>query len=230
MIGIITSALILGLAGSLHCVGMCGPLVLRLHTAQAKNKAQSLWYYLGKTFTYAIFGLIGGSIGHQFAFMHWQQRLSIIAGIVLLLMTFFPRIKGSAWIGHYVTEGFVKLQQQAYRIPNSLYLYLSGMLNGLLPCGLVYAALAASLATSGPLPGALFMTFFGLGTVPALFGLGMIQQNMNHRLKWIFSNTSFYLSVLVGVCLILRGLNLGIPYVSPKLNAEHTQMSCCERK
>jgi sulfite exporter TauE/SafE len=109
------------------------------------------------------------------------------------------------------------------------YFFAFGFVNGLLPCGLVYAALAAAMVTATPIQGMLFMVFFGLGTMPALTSIIILKSKNNFAWRKYITKSSYYISIFVGVLLILRGLNLGIPYVSPGLNAETQEMSCCHK-
>lgn len=112
--------------------------------------------------------------------------------------------------------------------PSIHYFLLLGFLNGLLPCGLVYAALAGAMATGSPITGWAFMLFFGLGTMPSLSIL-IFSTKIFHHLAKIFLKSSTILSIFIGILLIFRGLNLGIPYISPSFNSHTHQMSCCHK-
>lgn len=227
------TALVLGLAGSLHCMGMCGPLVMSMpfRNAQGRMSASSiLFYHLGKLTTYSSLGLVAGLLGRSFAIFHWQQALSLLAGIVLLLLTFIPILKKRMSFGGVLSPLFSRLHSISQQLPNTLFLFLSGLLNGLLPCGLVYAAIAGAAATADVMDAVLFMFFFGVGTIPSLSSVILLQQKINLRYRQLFSRSAFYLSVTVGVLLLLRGMNLGVPYISPHLNTETMEMSCCHRR
>lgn len=227
------TAFILGLAGSLHCIGMCGPLVMSLPFRKEQgtlSASRFFFYHIGKLTTYSAFGAVAGLLGSSFAFFHWQQALSFIAGGALLLLTLLPFLKRKLSFGTTVSTLYARLHQRATQLPSSVYLFLSGLLNGLLPCGLVYAALAGAAATGHLYSAILFMFFFGLGTMPSLSSVIFLQHKMQWKYRSLLSKSSMYLSLAVALLLLLRGMNLGIPYVSPHINDTATEMSCCHRR
>lgn len=225
-------AFILGLFGSLHCIGMCGPLVMSMPFQQVENGQKwlaNLNYHLGKTSTYAIMGLFVGILGKTFVLLEWQQILSILSGVFLLLITLLPMLKQKLQWSLPLQSSFAKIYNKMEVSPKPMYFFAFGFVNGLLPCGLVYAALAAAMVTATPIQGMLFMVFFGLGTMPALTSIIILKSKNNFAWRKYITKSSYYISIFVGVLLILRGLNLGIPYVSPGLNAETQEMSCCHK-
>lgn len=230
MMSSLIGGLLLGLAGSLHCIGMCGPLLMSVPFEQASNKSLSqIVYFLGKTFTYAAFGFVLGGLGKGFLLMEWQQVLSILSGIVLLAITILPYVKSklspSASIGKLFSWFYtLKLSNK-----NILYYLVFGVLNGLLPCGLVYAALSVALVSSSSWHGMFFMVAFGVGTVPALASIVYLKSKALNKWRALFTRSSFYISLFIGVLLIVRGLGLGIPYVSPKMNQDTQKVDCCHR-
>jgi hypothetical protein len=116
MVAIILSAFTLGILGSLHCIGMCGPLVMSMPFQKVREGSiyvATINYHLGKTLTYAFLGLLAGGIGQGFAFFKWQQILSISAGIILLLITFFPFLKKNVSVPKSVQQGFSRLYSLA---------------------------------------------------------------------------------------------------------------------
>lgn len=233
MLAILVSAFSLGILGSLHCMGMCGPLVMSLPFQRARNGhviPASINYHIGKAFAYSLFGVIAGSIGQGFAFFKWQQVLSIVAGIVLLLITFLPYLKNKIKLGLPIQKGFNKLFALTANQTDLKYFLAFGFLNGLLPCGLVYTAIAGAAVTATPLNGMLFMLFFGLGTIPSLTSIILFQHKMGPRVRTYLFRSSYYISIIIGVLLILRGFNLGIPYVSPHMNQETKEMDCCHKR
>ncbi|MEX0883715.1 MAG: sulfite exporter TauE/SafE family protein, partial [Cyclobacteriaceae bacterium] len=166
------TAFILGLIGSFHCVGMCGPIALALSAQdQKKYWGNKLCYNMGRTLTYSLLGALIGLVGFSLALAGLQQWLSIGMGVLILGMAFFYR-RAEGLIARSSVLGGVR------RLKSSLGKYLkrrgpfaffvSGMLNGLLPCGMVYIALVASLAMQSVISGFLYMFFFGLGTIPTL--------------------------------------------------------------
>lgn len=232
MFSLIAAAFGLGIAGSLHCLGMCGPLVISMPFQQARNKAvipASILYHIGKTVMYAALGLVAGSIGKGFSMFAWQQGLSIVAGVALLLLTFLPSIKRRMGMPGWVQRSFARLYASRENGTPLLRFMAFGLLNGLLPCGLVYAALAAATVTAHPLQGMLFMAVFGLGTTPSLTAVIFLQGKISTRFKASLMRTSYYLSILIGILLILRGFNLGIPYLSPKYHPQQQEIDCCQK-
>lgn len=236
MITLLGTALLLGLAGSLHCIGMCGPLYIRFQM----NEHQTVWnkvaYFMGKTLSYGLLGLIAGVLGKAFSvgstrlnLFNNQQVLAVVSGVVLLLITVYPFLLKRVSFNPALQKGFQQLQVASNRIPSMLYSVFSGILNGLLPCGLVYAALAMAVVNHQGMDSFLFMVSFGIGTIPSLVLLQLINKGIGVKGRMVLRNSSFYLSMLVAAFLILRGMNLGIPYVSPHLDAQTHEMSCCER-
>lgn len=233
------SALILGLGSSFHCLGMCGPLVMAV-PMKGRNQSGRITgmtqYFLGKTLTYAIFGLLVGLVGISVQALKGMQILSVISGILIILI---------AW-GQLSNKGVgVAFQQKMSRVAGKSLRQLSqsnipfksfffGMINGLLPCGLVYVALINSLLAGSPVFSALAMVFFGIGTIPIL----TLTKWITSKIKWNANRLTPIFITLVGVMIIFRGLNLGIPYLSPKIDThivqneegvaeEKVEVSCC---
>lgn len=230
MISLFFAGLLLGLAGSLHCMGMCGPLVISVPFEQSNNKLVSQFvYFLGKTITYAALGLLLGGLGKGFLLLEWQQVLSILSGIVLLAITLLPYIKSKLSLNTSINKLFAWFYNLKLSNKSVSYYLMFGLLNGLLPCGLVYAALSVALVSSSSWHGMLFMAAFGIGTVPALASIVFLRSKALHKWRTVFTRSSFYISVFIGVLLIVRGLGLGIPYVSPKLNQDTHKVDCCHR-
>jgi uncharacterized protein len=232
MIALLISALTLGLLGSLHCVGMCGPLVMSMPFQKAPANKQWLAvlnYHLGKSMAYGIFGLFAGLIGKGFALFQWQQILSILAGVILLLITLLPVLKGKIKLFKPIQDTFHKLFRVAAEKTALRHFLAFGFLNGFLPCGLVYAAFAGATVSASPLHGFLFMVMFGLGTIPSLTAIILLRQKMTLSFRHYLNRSSYYLSVAIGILLILRGFNLGIPYVSPKMGNTSQQVECCHK-
>ena len=213
------SAFLMGFLGSFHCIGMCGPIVLAL---PGKGVQYKLLYNIGRTITYSLLGIGVGIIGQGVAFAGLQQMLSVVVGVLMLIIIVFTKYK------HFdlPTSGllnilFVKVKMKLAPLFKSKSFYaplLIGILNGLLPCGLVYAALFAALSMGSIIGGANYMLFFGLGTIPMLLGLGIFSGFIIPTLRTKLNKMVPYFLAVVAVLLILRGLNLGIPYVSPKID------------
>ena len=211
-------AFMTGLAGSFHCIGMCGPIALALPVGKrsfAKATISRVLYNLGRILTYSILGAAFGYFGKTFFIAGFQQQLSILIGI--LMFFFILPNKFLAWspfqkMTHFLMATFRKV----FPLNSPLGFIILGLLNGLLPCGFVYMALAGASATTTPIEGAIFMAIFGLGTAPMMFSIGFLPKflTLNHRQK-INKYLPIY-SLLLASFFIIRGMNLGIPYLSPK--------------
>jgi len=219
----ILTGLTLGFVGSVHCVGMCGPLALMLpgkDAARWRFLGERLLYNLGRTLTYTLLGVAFGALGLFVALTGYQQWLSMGVGVVLLLAAVVPWMQRYLGRLEQLTAGTLKRVvqwiQQLYRRGGSASMLTIGVLNGLLPCGLVYAAIATAV-TAGTVTGsAAFMASFGLGTIPAMFAValagGLLSVTWRTRLRKLIPVA---LAVL-GILLILRGLSLGV-FLSPDL-------------
>jgi len=215
-------AIALGLIGSLHCAAMCGPLMLAMPVpvrGPGGFIAGRLIYQLGRVATYCLLGLLAGLAGKTVLLAGAQRWLSISLGVAILLGFLFSRKVSLAapvvrLVAHLKHAMSSQLQQRTFRS-----LALLGMLNGLLPCGLVYVALAGAVAR-GALPAAvIYMALFGVGTMPTMLAIGLSGRMFPPA--WRFRLRR---AIPAGVCLvagllILRGMNLGIPYLSPALVA-----------
>lgn len=222
------TAFVIGIMGSFHCVGMCGPLVLALPGQSKLIPLRFLYtrlmYNVGRIITYGFLGLLIGVIGQTFSIAGYQQFLSILAGVTLLILVFVPlgegrQVGNSGYLSRMGAKLRSTLSSLFKKTGTNTHLYI-GLLNGLLPCGLVYLALAGSLAM-GSISGSMaYMALFGLGTVPMLlvvaFAGNMISVQWRSRLYKLIPAFMFILAVLF----ILRGLNLGIPYISPELQSK----------
>ncbi|MES2838261.1 MAG: sulfite exporter TauE/SafE family protein [Bacteroidota bacterium] len=219
------SALSLGFLGSFHCVGMCGPIALALPVHSKSNAfkiAGISVYNFGRIITYTLLGAIFGLFGESFSFFGFQQQLSITIGVVLLLSILLPLIfKNSFSISNPINVFISKIKSlmgKLFKSQKISSLYLIGLLNGLLPCGFVYLAIAGAMASGSILNGALFMLFFGLGNTPAMFSVAWISQLISLNMRNTIKKAVPVFVVFMAVLFILRGLNLGIPYVSPKFD------------
>ena len=224
---LIAVALGLGLAGSLHCAGMCGPLLLSLSLSRKqKNQLlkQSVIHHLGRISSYVLMGLAAGFFGQAIASGGLQQKLSIISGTLLLIIFILPHLlKGNnRWSGYLKNKWRQLVNKSGVKST-----FLIGLVNGFLPCGLVFAALATASATGHSLYGAAFMGFFGLGTMPLLLSISIGGFKLAF---WKGKAAGFILpaaTVLTASLLILRGMNLGIPYLSPEIESDSSEITCC---
>lgn len=225
------SAIGLGFLGSLHCVGMCGPISLALSSKTRGTKAfwisRSL-YNLGRTTAYILLGVIFGIFGQSLALAGIQQSLSILIGVIwILALLIFPNWESRLISIPLFKKALISIKKGLSNIlqrQSMPLMYNAGFLNGFLPCGLVYIALSGSLAGQTLRESIAFMALFGLGTFPAMFGLAFLSRKkfkLNAYVKPILYTASFIFALL----LILRGLNLGIPYLSPEL-ATNAELIC----
>ncbi|MEI6139217.1 MAG: sulfite exporter TauE/SafE family protein [Mariniphaga sp.] len=246
---ILYTAFVLGLMGSFHCVGMCGPIAISLplrgHNFVQKTTGGFL-YNLGRTFTYGVMGAFFGLIGQGFHFLGFQQSVSIIMGCLMILSVLLPFLfrKRIPVNFEFFTGSLRRSIQQLFRVRSYRGLFLIGLLNGLLPCGLVYLAIAGAIGTGGVLPGILFMVLFGLGTLPMMLLVSGIGNMISLAVRNKMSKVVPYVVVVIGIIFILRGLSLGIPFLSPpaeKLNpsshmkkpemtnpVESVKRACCQ--
>jgi len=208
-----------GLLSSFHCVGMCGALALAL-PGRASSR---LLYHLGRVSTYAILGAGAGLLGQGLRLAGVQQNLSILSGLLILLLVIVPerytsRLAAGLGLSRpltWVKTTLARLFQQ----PTPGALYATGLLNGLLPCGLVYLAVAGALSAPGVVGAAGYMACFGLGTLPLLLGLSLTGQLVPLAWRARMRQAVPYIASVLAVLFILRGLGLGIPYLSPQLRA-----------
>lgn len=216
------SAILLGLASSLHCIGMCGPLSLAIPVGGIPKQQKWLiigLYQAGRIFTYGVVGVLAGLLGKGLLTAGLQQGLSIIAGLVILVAAigFFGGKKARPLS---FLNGFHRfLSRLLFRLiktagtPAGAYVF--GMANGLLPCGMVYIAAITALSFGNLLSAMLFMVLFGAGTLPAMLLVAFTASRINNNARRWVNRISPYVIVAMGLLLILRGLNWGIPFVSP---------------
>lgn len=220
---ILWSAFLLGLAGSLHCAGMCGPLMLALPT-NAKSASGLLFHRLthhaGRLTVYAVLGLLLGLVGESLSLVGLQRWVSIAAGVAILLtLALAPNRLWQFPVGGFLSQikVFFSGLLQRNTTPSR---FLLGGLNGLLPCGLVYVAGAGSLASGDRFTGIFYMLAFGLGTLPMLLTISLAGQKFAFKWTPLARRAVPFMIGVAGVMLVLRGMDLGIPYLSPTINPD----------
>jgi len=220
------TAFLLGLVGSLHCAAMCGPLVLAVPAAghsRLSFTASRIIYHLGRIATYAAIGVLFGAVGKSFALVGLQRWLSILAGAAIFLgLLMSSRLAPNTPVARLV----VRLKSMFGRLLRQRTIaaqFALGTINGLLPCGLVYIAAAGAAASGEVLGGAIYMAAFGAGTLPMMFGLGLAGARLQFALR--FRKLIPISVVVVAALLVLRGMSLGIPYLSPDISSTHAS-SC----
>lgn len=233
MLELAVSALVLGLISSFHCVGMCGPLALALpvaHLGRGKQWLSLGLYNAGRVITYGALGLIFGLAGRKLYLAGFQQWFSIGAGLLMLVLAFQYFIRKRSvqpvWLNgfHRRVQAWMQWSLQSKHISGYLVL---GMANGLLPCGMVYLAIAGALTTTQVYQGVVFMVLFGAGTLPAMMALGIFGLRADLTVRKRIKQAMPFVIGGVALLLILRGLNLGIPFISPHLSGAVADSASC---
>lgn len=224
----IFTGLALGLATSFHCVGMCGPIAISLPlqgSTKWKQFLGGILYNLGRTLTYAIMGLAFGLLGAGLSTLGFQKMVSIIAGTLMIAAVFFPKLfkfSNDVDRGLYSFVGAVRRGLKNLFTTKSFFgLFFIGLLNGLLPCGPLYFAVIISAGTGNVVESVMFMVLFGMGTIPLLLAVTLAGNFVSVALRNKINNFIPVIMVIMGLLFILRGLSLGIPFLSPtdeKLN------------
>jgi sulfite exporter TauE/SafE len=224
------TAFLLGFVGSAHCAGMCGPLALALPST---GNTRSMFltgrvaYNFGRIVTYALLGALFGLLGQTFAIAGLQRWVSLVAGAAILLgVLMSPRLLSGVPLARSV--GWLKAALGALLRRRALgSLFGIGLLNGLLPCGLVYAACAGATVSGSFVTGIEYMVVFGLGTLPMMLAFSVA----GHKLHLVFRLKLQRLIpaslAIIGLLLLLRGMALGIPYLSPRLSDPPSAAHCC---
>jgi uncharacterized protein len=216
------TAFIFGLISSFHCIGMCGPIAMMLpvdRSNHAKKTLQIFTYHLGRLTAYATIGLIFGFVGKGLFLAGFQQKLSIFIGIAMIAVILIPekvfaQYNFSKPVFNLISKVKTALGSQ-FKNKSYKSLFTIGLLNGFLPCGMVYVALFGAIAMQNESYGVLYMVLFGLGTVPLMSSVTYLQTFITISTRNKIQKVIPYIAVIIGVLFILRGLGLGIPYVSP---------------
>ena len=222
------TAFLLGFVGSAHCAGMCGPLALALPGGKRGTFIIGrVLYNFGRIVTYMAMGAMFGLLGHGFALAGLQRWLSLVLGVIILVGLFSTRRFAGALPVTRVVQWLKTTLGTQFQRRELSSLFTVGMLNGLLPCGLVYIACAGAAATGNLMSGVDYMLAFGLGTVPMLLTISLVGTKLQFVLRLRLQRLIPVSLAIVGALLLLRGMSLGIPYVSPMLSAEPGTAACC---
>ncbi|RZK40980.1 MAG: sulfite exporter TauE/SafE family protein [Pedobacter sp.] len=226
-------AFLLGFLGSLHCAVMCGPLMLSLplqKTNYLKSALQILSYQFGRILTYTILGVIVGFVGNSITVFADQEMLSLGIGSMLVVFTLlyltgrYSKITSS--FQNKLTLPIAKLMGKIYGLP--FWGFFAGLLNGLIPCGMVYLALATALNSASVKSAGSFMLLFGLGTTPLLLMISLGGIYLKRYIKFNPSKLVPWFMLFIGVLFILRSANLGLPFLSPNHGVHtHNQVEVC---
>ncbi|MDO7171105.1 sulfite exporter TauE/SafE family protein [Mariniflexile sp. AS56] len=216
------SSFIFGILGSFHCVGMCGPIAFMLPVDRShsfRKVIQIGTYHLGRLLAYSLIGLFFGLVGKSLYIFGMQQQLSIIIGVLMIVVVLMPtkifnNYNFSKPLYTFISKIKSALGKALKKKTVDTFLTI-GFLNGFLPCGLVYMAVFASLTMQNAIEGSLYMALFGLGTIPLMTSAIYLGKFLNAKVKQRIQKAVPVFVVLMGVLFILRGLGLGIPYISP---------------
>lgn len=215
-------AFLVGLFGSVHCVGMCGPLAFAVPVNRSnwwRLVFDKVTYNLGRIITYSFLGLLIGLVGRQLWLYGLQQGVSMVSGILILLAgisrIFKLRLANNSFFS-ILTLPFNR--SISFALQHRAGHFVIGLLNGFLPCGFVYLALVGAVNTSSPMNAAQYMFYFGLGTFPLMliatvssaFAGPLVRRRINRAIPFFM--------IFLGLWFVLRGLNLNIPYLSPAKN------------
>ncbi len=238
---ILIAGLVLGITSNLHCIGMCGPIAMAIPVNRANNwtiLGGILQYNFGRILTYMLLGLIVGSIGISVNTLGILQWISIISGIFLIVYAWrkWFTVYFSARLPQFGIQKIIS--KNIGRVLKSEMpfkpLFL-GVLNGFLPCGMVYIALMNAILGGHPYASALAMMSFGIGTLPSMIAVGFMANRITHEMRRKMNKAIPYMLTLVGLLIVLRGMNLDIPFISPKVVEHQTEeshkpqveMKCC---
>lgn len=220
----VLTALLVGLLGSFHCVGMCGPIAFMLpldRTNIVTRTLQIMLYHVGRLVAYLSMGIVFGFVGKRLYLFGMQQTISIVIGVLMILIVISPK--------HIIKK--VTISQPFFRLINYLKKALGvtlkrktpdaflsiGLLNGFLPCGLVYIAIFGAIATNGSVSYSMvYMLFFGLGTIPLMTVTALLGNVVSIETRKKIRKIIPVIIIVMGGLFVLRGLGLGIPYISPE--------------
>lgn len=216
------SALLFGLLGSFHCIGMCGPIAFMLpvdRSNSTKKAFQIFSYHFGRIIAYSVIGLVFGLVGKSLNLFGIQQQLSIFIGILMIVIVLIPiktfnKINLSKPLYKLISKVKSALGRALKKKTADTFLTI-GFLNGFLPCGLVYMAVFASITMQNAVQGSLYMILFGIGTIPLMTSAIYLGKFLNSTIKQRIQKAIPVFVIVIGMLFILRGLGLGIPYLSP---------------
>lgn len=230
----IITGFVSGLIGSLHCVGMCGPISFAIPKPKnnpTKQMLSIMSYHFGRITTYVLLGLIFGFIGHLINLFVVQQWISIVTGSLILLIVVLKIINIKTPISNRL---YLKLNSKLQGILKQLFssshpgrTFGIGMVNGLLPCTMSFLAIIGSMGMGSISSSIFFMIAFGIGTMPLLLIFNLFTEQFKKFKKGSYQQIMLGLGLFIGIVFIFRGLDLGIDYLSPKMNYENGLIQDC---
>jgi sulfite exporter TauE/SafE len=223
----ILTSFFVGLFGSFHCIGMCGPIAIALPIPNSNNLsfvAGRLLYNLGRVVTYSFLGAVFGLLGSRLVISGFQQSISIVLGVGIVTAVLIPpKYKAKITQHKFVQKITLPLKSGIsglFKSGTFSAMFLIGILNGFLPCGLVYVALAGAIVSGDAISGSAVMILFGLGTIPTMFAATIFGKFINLNIRRKISKAIPVFALILGLLFIVRGMGLGIPYISPKISAQ----------
>lgn len=213
-------AFFIGFFGSVHCIGMCGPLAFAVPSSHSKRwfmVADKVVYNLGRVVSYSLLGILFGFIGRQLWMFGLQQGVSLFSGMLIIMAGLSRLYHINIGDNRFLSTFLLPVNKLlSYAFKHRAGHFIIGMLNGFLPCGFVYLALVGAINAGSPLAAGRFMFLFGMGTFPlmllATVSTGFIGPVVRRRIN----SAMPYLMVCLGIWFVVRGLNLNIPYLSPQ--------------
>jgi len=232
----ILTSFFVGLLGSFHCIGMCGPIAIALPIPNSSNLSfvtGRLLYNLGRVVAYSFLGAVFGLLGSRLIISGFQQSVSIVLGVAIVIAVLIPPNYKAKISQHKLVQKITLPLKSGisdlFKQGTFSAMFLIGILNGFLPCGLVYVALAGAIASGDAISGSAVMILFGLGTVPTMFAATIFGKFINLNIRRKITKAIPAFALVLGLLFILRGMGLGIPYISPKISAQvvnESNMDC----
>lgn len=217
----------IGLPGSLHCLGMCGPLALLVGTGKKNPFVSASIYHFSRAMSYSILGVLVGLVFQFVDIRPFQQQFSLLIGVVFLIAWILNRLSVKFSSPSFISFNFFSKIPQLLGSSNLISMIGGGLINGLLPCGLVYSALLASLSTANTIDSAAFMFGFGIATIPMMLFVSILSNSIKQKLTRLFSMISSWWLLIMAVLFLLRGAGLGVPFLSPDFKSNNPQENCC---
>ena len=207
------SGFLLGFFGSFHCLGMCAPIAFALQQRNPSHRLASKFLYnVGRVITYMLLGAIVGTLGNVLAFAGWQKWLSITSGVLMIIVGLLAvNLDTFLLKSAHIRQLYARLSQLTGKVlQRKNAAFLIGLLNGLLPCGLVYFALFGAMASADITSGLLYMFCFGLGTFPLMLGTALAGQFVQLNWRNAFKKLYPILFICLGLFVIYKAANLEI--------------------
>jgi sulfite exporter TauE/SafE len=217
----------IGLPGSLHCLGMCGPLALLVGTGKKNPFVSASIYHFSRAMSYSILGVLAGLVFQFVDIRPFQQQFSIIIGVVFFIAWTLNQLSIKFSSPSILPLNFFNKIPQLLGSGNVSSMIGGGLINGLLPCGLVYSALLASLSTGETIDSAVLMFGFGIATIPMMIIISLLSNSIKQKLTRIFALVSSWWLLIMAVLFLLRGASLGVPFLSPDFESTNPKENCC---